>query len=137
MRILLIDLVDYSDQSHRLAAVILRCERMMRYGDDGHDAMKALFISLPPEIDIISGYDRLANEAEAEVAETERGPEVMITIRYPEEFFRIRPAASANERQRDSRAAQKSRLATLAGIRRRARRICERVFDDTTATLSL
>src|SRR5687767_7546318 len=89
-------------------------------------ARKALFISLPPEIDIISGRDRLANEAEAEVAETERGPKVMITIRYPEEFFRVRPAASPDERQRDSRAALKSRLTTLAGGRWRARRIIHR-----------
>src|SRR5262245_60471971 len=71
----------------------------------------------PPKIIMMSGRDRLANEAEAEIAETERGTKVMIAIRNPDRFLRLRPAASADDRQRDPRAALIPGLATFTGVR--------------------
>ena len=45
----------------------------------------------------------MPNQAKAKIIETERGTEVMITIRNAERFFRVGPAASTNNRQSNAR----------------------------------
>src|SRR5882724_566244 len=90
-------------------------------------AIELLRIIIPPEIFMISARDRFANEAEADVADAERGTKVMITFRGPEKAFRVGPSSSADHGKRDARAALISRLSAFAVISLRAWRVvCRR-----------
>jgi hypothetical protein len=83
-----------------------------------------LFMSVPPDVAIISTRDRFANETETDVADAERGTEIVITIRDSEGVVRMWPAASTYNRQSDARRASPRRCKTC--VRGRTRRIVYR-----------
>src|SRR5215475_8578216 len=101
MRVLLVDPVNDSGQRHRLAIVVLGGEGVVRHSGNGqHDQSHSernkgsLHGYIPPKMHMISVREWFPNEAETDVADTERGTKVVITFRHPKRLCRVGPAAS-------------------------------------------